>query len=267
MKVLLRIKRKKLTILKMQPKRLAKYQKTITEHLLQKNLNLELRLKVGDNELGEETKEKIKLEEELFEAKKVLNKSSSVLASPPAVDKNSADIDKSAESKNSATENLDETVCTICATPIVDYVQKYFLGEAFKPACDKCDDKSWVSDENCSETETNVEDAKLPDLPPAHVDCCLNDIEEKFEESLRNFRGEENAPKYETLALEVVKSNEITLDVSIADIRIHNNSLMDLINGMDYKVIFRHLCRTLLRFVKSKDPDLSSKKLLVRLVP
>ena len=69
----------------MQPKRLAKYQKTITEHLFQKNLNLELRLKVGDNELGEETKEKIKLEEELFEAKKILNKTSSVLASPPDV--------------------------------------------------------------------------------------------------------------------------------------------------------------------------------------
>ena len=69
----------------MQPKRLAKYQKTITEHLLQKNLNLELRLKVGDNELGEETKEKIKLEEELFEAKKILKKTSSVLASPPDV--------------------------------------------------------------------------------------------------------------------------------------------------------------------------------------
>ena len=192
-----------------------------------------------------------------------------MLASSPAVDKNPADIEKSTESKNSdATENFslnaiiensEETVCTICATPIADYVQKYYLGEAFRPACDKCDDKSWVSDENISEAETNVEDATLPDLSPAHMDCCLNGIEEKFEEFLRNFRGEENSPKYETLAIELVKSNEITLDVSIADIRIHNNSLMDLINGMDYS--------TLLKCVKAKDPDLSSKKLLVKLVP
>ena len=103
-------------------------------------------------ELGEETKEKIKLEVELFEVKKTLNKSTSVLASPPVVDKNPADIEKSTESKNSdATENFsvnaiiensDETVCTICATPIVNYVQKYYLGEAFRPACDKCDDIS-----------------------------------------------------------------------------------------------------------------------------
>ena len=39
-------------------------------------------VKVCRNELGEE---KIKLEEELFEAKKILNKTSSVLASPPDV--------------------------------------------------------------------------------------------------------------------------------------------------------------------------------------
>ena len=83
-------------------------------------------------DLGEETKEKMKLEEELFEVKKTLNKSTSVLASPPVVDKNPADIEKSTESKNSdATENFslnaiiensEETVCTICATSIVNYV-------------------------------------------------------------------------------------------------------------------------------------------------
>ena len=101
-------------------------------------------------DLGEETKEKMKLEEELFEVKKTLNKSTSVLASPPIADKNPAGIEKSTESKNSdVTENFsvnakidnsEETVCTICATPIVNYVQKYYLGEAFRPACGKCDD-------------------------------------------------------------------------------------------------------------------------------
>ena len=72
----------------MQTKRLGKSQKTLTENSLQKKLNLvkkkrKLRaeVKVLRNELGEETKEKIKLEEELFKAKKILNKSSFELAS------------------------------------------------------------------------------------------------------------------------------------------------------------------------------------------
>ena len=135
-------------------------------------------IKYWRKELGEKTKEKIKLEEELLEAKKVLNKSSSILASPPTVDENSADIEKSKNSE--ATENFEETVCTICATPIVNYVQKYFLGEAFSPACEKCDDNSWASDDDIFEAETNVEDAKSSAFPSSHVNnCSLNDIEEK----------------------------------------------------------------------------------------
>ena len=33
-----------------------------------------------------------------------------------------------------------DTMCSICADPIPNYKPKYFLGEAFKPACDNCDD-------------------------------------------------------------------------------------------------------------------------------
>ena len=78
---------------------------------------------------------------------------------------------------NDTTENTEETLWTGCATPIVNYVQKYFLGEAFNPACDKCDDNSWVLDDDISEAETDVKDAQIPVLPSAHLDnCILNDI-------------------------------------------------------------------------------------------
>ena len=82
------------------------------------------------------------------------------------------------------TEDTEETLCSICATPIVDYIQKYCLGEPYSPACDKCDDQSWISDDNTPEDETNLEDAKTPALQ-----CLEDDIEEKFEEFLRNFTG------------------------------------------------------------------------------
>ena len=137
---------------------------------------------------------------------------------------------------NDTIEKPEETLCTICATSIVNYVQKYFHGEAFNPACDKCDDNSWVLDENISKAETDVEDAKILVLPSAHLDnCILNDIEDMLEEFLRNFRCEESSIKYYRLSLELVRSNEIKLDVSMADNRILNKMLMDLINYLDYK--------------------------------
>jgi chromosome segregation ATPase len=75
-------------------------------------------IKHWKKELSEETKLKIKIEERL-------NK---------PVD-NPAEV--STVLTNDTTEHPEETLCTICAAPIVNYVQKYFHGEAFSPACDK----------------------------------------------------------------------------------------------------------------------------------
>ena len=33
--------------------------------------------------------------------------------------------------------------------PILNYTQKYFQGEPFNPACEKCDDESSISDNDC----------------------------------------------------------------------------------------------------------------------
>ena len=48
--------------------------------------------------------------------------------------------------KTDLLEVLEETLCTICASPIENYVPKYFLTERFRPACEKCDDNSEMSD-------------------------------------------------------------------------------------------------------------------------
>ena len=187
-------------------------------------------------DLGEETKLKIKLQEKL--SNKAENSASG----------QSISLLKPVPQSESQEELAEETLCSICAVPMKNYVQKYFHGEAFSPACDKCDDNSWESDENISEVETN-------------------DIEEHFEEFPRNFNGEESSPSYETLAVELVKTKEITLDVSMADIRAHNQTLMDCINAVEYREAFQFLCRTLLKFVKARDPENAIKRLLVKLVP
>ena len=209
------------------------------------------KIKAWRKDLGEETRVRLKLEEKVRDT---IEESGNI--------KNPAGVKISADSKISeVNDKTDEILCTICAIPITNYIQKYCLGEAFSPACDKCDDNSWETDENIYEAETNDQEAKIPDSPH------MNDIEEQFEEFLRNFYVEESSPKYETLALELVKTKEITLDVSMADIRNHNQALMDSINAVEYEEAFQFLCSTLLKFVKARDPEVSSKRLLVRLVP
>ena len=68
----------------------------------------------------------------------------------------------------SHTSASEETLCSICASPIVNYIPKYFLGERFNPACDGCDDSSLMS-ENSSFDQTFLEADPIPntdDKPP-----------------------------------------------------------------------------------------------------
>ena len=207
-------------------------------------------------DLGEETKLKIKLQEKLSNTAENSSSGQSTSLLKPVLQ------------SESQVEISEETLCSICAVPIINYVQKYFHGEPFSPACDKCDDHSWTTYENISEPNTNVDETKTPDLPEAIMDnYFLNDIEEQFKEFLSNFKGEGSSSKYEALALELVKTKEITLDVSMADIRNHSQTLMELINAVEYREAFQLLCSTLLKFVKVRDPEISVKRLLVKLVP
>ena len=105
-------------------------------------------IKYWRKELGEETKVRIKLEEKLNEhplkipADDILGLQHKLNPTVPLP-----------QSPPSASE---ETLCSICASPIPNYVPKYFHGEKFNPACNKCDDTSWMSDNSTSD-ETFLE--------------------------------------------------------------------------------------------------------------
>ena len=60
-----------------------------------------------------------------------------------------------ADALDTSVESSDEILCTICANLIVNYIPKFCLGEPFRPACDKCDDGSWESDDNLFDCENN----------------------------------------------------------------------------------------------------------------
>ena len=58
------------------------------------------------------------------------------------------------------TEHLslpDETLCSICAHPIVNYIPKYFLAQRYSPTCENCDDDSKISVDENSLSEKNME--------------------------------------------------------------------------------------------------------------
>ena len=114
---------------------------TRTKFKKEKDLTLKehrTEVKAWKTDLGEERKLKIKLEEKLL---KTAENSSLVL-----------DISPRKPAPKSPIETPEETLCSICAFPIANYVPKYFLGERFNPACDNCDDNSWKSDDDISGT-------------------------------------------------------------------------------------------------------------------
>ena len=113
-------------------------------------------IKYWKKELGEETRMKIKLEEKLNEslqhplkipADDILGLQHMLNPAVPL-----------SQSPSSASE---ETLCSICASPILNYVPKYFHGEKFSPACNKCDDTSWTSEDSSSD-EISLQPVPIP---------------------------------------------------------------------------------------------------------
>ena len=127
-----------------------KFQKEKTE--ISKEYRAEL--KVLRKDLGEETRQKLKVEKKLREL--VTNSAHPVPDFTPRSNESSTSPSASQPSIDTA-ENSEDTVCSICATPIVNYIQKYFEGEPFSPACDKCDDDSSKFDDCISELPVEVQ--------------------------------------------------------------------------------------------------------------
>ena len=92
-------------------------------------------VKAWRKDLGEETKQRIKLENKIEMQLNDKVDNTGPVASKPSFA--SIPVHK--------TKIASETVCSICGTEIVDYKPKYFLGTAFNPACADCDN-SFESD-------------------------------------------------------------------------------------------------------------------------
>ena len=58
--------------------------------------------------------------------------------------------------------NPEVTLCSICVSPILNYVPKYFLSERYSPACEKCEISSKISDDESSLSEENMEALVIP---------------------------------------------------------------------------------------------------------
>ena len=85
-----------------------------------------------------------------------------------------------------------EVVCSICTDPIIRYRPKYFLGEAFNPACSKCDD-SFEGDnrgpdpKGCKHTPVCI--IRQPRPPPSPSLTYLVNEQSKYHEHMMSIGG------------------------------------------------------------------------------
>merc|ERR1712179_739489 len=116
-------------------------------------------VKAWKKDLGEERKEKIKLEKEL---KKVLcaNKSGKM----DEKKQTNKTGNQKVESKVSTLQVTNsKIVCSICAHPIDKFQPEYFCGEMFNPSCQTCksNDSSWLPDDPFSSFPSDSQPASL----------------------------------------------------------------------------------------------------------
>ena len=105
-------------------------------------------VKAWKKELGDERRQKEKLEMKLNEN--------------PIVT-----VEKDFENTTFTTKTEDildpeETLCSICVSPILNYVPKYFLSARYSPACEKCEDNSKISEDEFFLSEENMEALVIP---------------------------------------------------------------------------------------------------------
>ena len=85
-----------------------------------------------------------------------------------------------------------EVFCSICANPIIGFKAKYFFGEAFNPACNKCDDSfegdnSGPDPDGCMHSPVCIVRQPLP--PPAPAVTHLVNEQSKYHEHMMSVRG------------------------------------------------------------------------------
>ena len=162
---------------------------------------LKVEIKQWRKELGEERKQKIKLENALS-ALEVRIRESKELDNLVVVEDKSvpAEIEPSLPN-GTVDENIE---CSICAEVINDFVPTYFFGVETNPACDGCKgpavETETRSEENYYNAATNLDDAE-------------NDIERQNEELIekakRNIR-----PKVQAKLQRKLRNGEISEDAA-----------------------------------------------------
>ena len=134
-------------------------------------------------ELGNEVKEKIRLEKELEEI---------LIANENKVNKRSKKKKKKSFEEPVETElalTNSEIFCSICAQPIPNFQPEYFCGERYNPVCKTCktQDSSWSQDDPFSSFPSEYQPASLvshwippqptlpqsPSLIPSFVSHCV----------------------------------------------------------------------------------------------
>ena len=103
---------------------------------------LKVEIKQWRKELGEERRQRIKLEKALSELEaKVTEPNKTLTPSTRATDTSNSSVLGSlpvAMSAEPTLPNSSEEECTICAEPIANYEPEYFDGVELNPACDDC---------------------------------------------------------------------------------------------------------------------------------
>ena len=155
-----------------------KYEKETS--LLEKEHRFEI--KAWKKRLGNEQKEKIKL---VKKYEKALNDDENIVD-----EKKNEEIDNSEEIKHATSES--EVICSICAEPILDFKPKYFLGEPFNPACNKCDDSfsgdnSGPDPDGCKHTPVCT--VRQPHPPPLLAVTHLINEHSKYHEHMMSVSG------------------------------------------------------------------------------
>ena len=135
-------------------------------------------VKAWRKELGEANREKIKLKEKLEDKndEKITKTNSPILVNEPLI----SQLPRS------------EISCSICSEEIIDYKPKYFLGEIFNPACNKCEDSfegdsSGPDPEGCHHSPVCV--SRQPFPPPSPSITFLENEKSKYHEHMMSKYG------------------------------------------------------------------------------
>ena len=111
-------------------------------------------MKLWKKEIGQERRKYIKLERKLAHVSEEQSIVTGIGSQAP-----------STNSKNSLSKILDkETLCSICADPIPDYIPKCFEDIQINPACTNFDDEneSNIGDPTATENQESIIHAHLP---------------------------------------------------------------------------------------------------------